>query len=38
VKGAPKALLDNLIGGTEQRFWHVEAKRLGGFQVDYQFV
>jgi hypothetical protein len=28
------ALFNHLIGGREQRHRHVDAKRLGGFEVD----
>jgi hypothetical protein len=27
-------LFDHLVGAREQRRWHVEAKRLGGGQID----
>jgi hypothetical protein len=30
-------LFDHLVGAGEQRRWHVEAERLGGFQIDDQF-
>ena len=29
--------LDHLVGAREQRWRHVEAERLGGFQVDDHF-
>jgi hypothetical protein len=28
-------LFDHLVGATEQRQWYVEAKRLGGFEIDH---
>jgi hypothetical protein len=31
------ALLDYLVGASEQRGWHVKAKRLCGLEVDHQF-
>ena len=31
-------LLDHLVGAREQRRRHVEAKRLGSFQIDCQLV
>ena len=35
---AAPALLDHLVGASEHVWRHFEAKRLGGFQVDYQLV
>jgi len=32
------ASLDHLVGAGEERWRHGEAKSLGGFQIDYQFV
>src|SRR2546421_8950675 len=29
-----RALLDRLVGTREQRRWHVDAKRLGGLQIN----
>ena len=29
--------LDHLVGTREQRRWHLQAERLGGFEVDHQF-
>src|SRR5262245_24093518 len=34
---AKVALLDHLIGARAQRRWHVEAERLGGFEVEHHF-
>jgi hypothetical protein len=31
---ATRLLLDDLVGGGQQRFWDGEAERLGGFHVD----
>jgi hypothetical protein len=28
------ALFDHLVGAREQRRWHSNAKRLGGFHID----
>jgi hypothetical protein len=28
------SLFDHLVGGGKQRGWHVEAKRLGGLEID----
>jgi hypothetical protein len=28
----------HLVGTGEQRWWHLEAKRLGGLEVDHQLV
>jgi hypothetical protein len=30
-------LLDHLVDASEQLRWHVEAERLGGFEVDREF-
>ena len=29
---------DHLVGAGEQRCGHVEAERLGGLEVDHQFI
>jgi hypothetical protein len=29
-------LFDRLVGSSEERFRHLDAQRLGGFQVDYK--
>ena len=31
-------LFDHLVGTREHRGWHFEAERLGGLQVDDEFV
>ena len=31
-------LFDHLVGAGEERRWHSNAKRLGRFEIDYQFV
>src|SRR5262245_1933706 len=39
ARGAAVArLFDHLVGAGEERRWHVEAKRLGGFEVDDELV
>src|ERR1700730_16201091 len=30
------ALLDHLVGTREKRRWHIDSKRLGGFEIDHQ--
>src|SRR6516165_6214274 len=30
--------LDDLVGAGEQRWWHVEAERLRGLEIDHQLV
>jgi hypothetical protein len=37
VQQTEQALLDHLIGEREQRWRHVQAERLSGFKIDYQF-
>src|SRR6516164_7196085 len=32
------SLFDHLVGAGKQRWWHGQAQRLGGFQVDDKFV
>jgi hypothetical protein len=32
--GTAKGLFDHLVGAREQRWRHVEAKRLGGLSID----
>jgi hypothetical protein len=38
VRSAHGNSFDHLVGAGEQRRWHSNAKRLGGFHIDDQFV
>jgi hypothetical protein len=31
-----KPLFDHLVGALLEKEWHVDAERLGGFEVDHQ--
>jgi hypothetical protein len=33
-----RRLVDHLVGGGEQHWWHSEAKRLGSLEIDDQLV
>src|SRR6516162_4389671 len=34
---ANRSLFDYLVGGDKQSFWHRDAERLGGLEIDEQF-
>jgi hypothetical protein len=37
-QGEAKRSLDDLVGACEQLCWHLDAERLGGFQIDHKLV
>jgi hypothetical protein len=38
ITGHWRSLFDHLVGAREQRRRHSEPERLGGLQINYQFV